>query len=72
MLNAILFMLIGIEVLVISFSVQSVLAGIIIIGIVLGARFVSVYVPISLIGIRNKVPARIVMPQKIKTISGTI
>jgi CPA1 family monovalent cation:H+ antiporter len=60
MLNAILFMLIGIEVLVISFTRQSVLAGIIIIGIVLAARFVSVYVPISLIGIRNKFPRGVV------------
>ncbi len=60
MLNAILFMLIGIEVLVISFTGRSVLAGLIIIVIVLGARFVSVYVPIAVIGVKNKFPRGVV------------
>ena len=60
MLNAILFMLIGIEVLVISFTSRSVLAGLIIIVIVLGARFVSVYLPIKVIGIKNKFPRGVV------------
>jgi len=60
MLNAMLFMLIGIEVLVISFTSRSVLAGVIIIGIVLASRFVSVYIPISVIGIRNKFPRGVV------------
>ncbi|MDX2473489.1 MAG: sodium:proton antiporter [Candidatus Krumholzibacteria bacterium] len=60
MLNAILFMLIGIEVLVISFTSRSVLAGLIIIVIVLGARFVSVYLPITIIGVKNKFPRGVV------------
>ncbi len=60
MLNAILFMLIGIEVLVISFTGRSVLAGLIIIVIVLASRFVSVYVPIAIIGVKNKFPRGVV------------
>jgi CPA1 family monovalent cation:H+ antiporter len=53
-LNAILFLLIGIEVLVIAFSLTSVVAGIICIGIVLCARFVSVLAPISLMRTRTE------------------
>ncbi len=49
-LNAILFVLIGLELLVISFSSQSLLLGSITIGIVLLARFVSVGLPITLLG----------------------
>ncbi len=60
MLNAILFMLIGIEVVVIAFTGKSILAGVIIIGIVLLARFVSVYVPIAVIGVRSKFPRGVV------------
>ncbi len=60
MLNAILFMLIGIEVLVISFTGRSILAGVIIIGIVLLARFISVFVPIAVIGVRSKFPRGVV------------
>jgi CPA1 family monovalent cation:H+ antiporter len=48
MLNAVLFLLIGIEVLVIAFSITSVAAGIACIVIVLFARLLSVSVPISL------------------------
>ncbi len=55
-LNALLFMLIGVEVLVISFSGMGVLAGLIVIVIVLLARFVSVWIPISLIGLRSEFP----------------
>jgi Na+:H+ antiporter len=55
-LNALLFMLIGVEVLVVSFSGRAVIAGLIVIVIVLVARFVSVWVPISVIGIRNQFP----------------
>ncbi|PID81932.1 sodium:proton antiporter [bacterium DOLZORAL124_64_63] len=55
-LNAILFMLIGIEVLVIAFQVKAALAGLVVIGIVLGARLVSVWLPVSLIGLRNQFP----------------
>jgi len=56
MLNTILFMLIGLEVLVISFAGRRLVAGLIVIAIVLLARFVSVYVPITLIGLRNRFP----------------
>jgi CPA1 family monovalent cation:H+ antiporter len=59
-LNAMLFMLIGIEVLVISFSWRSVLAGLAVIVIVLVARFVSVAVPIRLIGLRSSFPPGVV------------
>ncbi len=55
-LNALLFMLIGVEVLVISFSGRSLIAGLVVIAIVLMARFVSVWVPISVIGLRNRFP----------------
>jgi monovalent cation:H+ antiporter, CPA1 family len=59
-LNAILFMLIGLEVLVISFSGKSLLAGFIIIGIVLLARLVSVFVPITLLKLRSEFPKGVV------------
>jgi CPA1 family monovalent cation:H+ antiporter len=51
-LNAVLFLLIGIEVLVIAFSLTSLAAGIVCIGIVLCARLISVSVPITLM--RNR------------------
>jgi len=54
MLNAVLFLLIGIEVLVIAFSPTSVAAGIACIGIVLLARLISVSVPISLMRSRRE------------------
>jgi len=59
-LNALLFLLIGIEVLVIKFSPGGLAAGLIIIGIVLIARFVSVWLPISIIGLRNRFPRGVV------------
>ena len=59
-LNALLFMLIGIEVLVISFSGRTILAGLAVIVIVLLARFVSVAVPIAVIGLRNSFPRGVV------------
>jgi len=49
-LNAILFMMIGGEVLVIAFTGRSLLAGLVVIVIVLVARFVSVGLPIALAG----------------------
>jgi CPA1 family monovalent cation:H+ antiporter len=55
-LNALLFMLIGIEVLVVAFSGRGILAGLIIILVVLVARLVSVSVPISIIGLWRQVP----------------
>ncbi len=59
-LNALLFLLIGIEVLVVKFSPWSLLAGLAIIVIVLVARFVSVWLPISVIGLRNRFPRGVV------------
>ena len=55
-LNALLFMLIGVEVLVIAFSWSSVAAGLIVVLIVLVSRFISVWVPISVIGLRSEFP----------------
>ena len=52
-LNAILFLLIGIEVLVLAFSLTGLAAGLICIALVLTARFVSVLVPISLLRLRT-------------------
>jgi CPA1 family monovalent cation:H+ antiporter len=59
-LNALLFLLIGVEVLVMSFSGRGLLAGLIVIFIVLFARFVSVLVPISIIGLRSQFPPGVV------------
>lgn len=53
-LNALLFMLIGVEVLVVAFSGRGILAGFIVIVIVLLARFVSVLIPISIIKLRSQ------------------
>lgn len=55
-LNALLFMLIGVEVVVVSFGLTSVIAGLIIIPIVLLARLISVALPILLIGLRRELP----------------
>jgi CPA1 family monovalent cation:H+ antiporter len=51
-LNAVLFLLIGIEVLVVAFHGQSALAGLLCIAIVLLARFISVSLPITLLRLR--------------------
>jgi len=59
-LNALLFMLIGVEVLVVAFSGRGLLAGLIVIFIVLFARFVSVSVPIKIIGLRSQFPPGVV------------
>jgi Na+:H+ antiporter len=59
-LNAMLFMLIGVEVLMVAFSAKGLLAGLIVIVIVLLARFVSVWVPISVIGLRAQFPRGVV------------
>jgi CPA1 family monovalent cation:H+ antiporter len=59
-LNALLFMLIGVEVLVVAFSGRGLLAGLIVIFIVLLARFVSVLVPIKIIGLRSQFPPGVV------------
>jgi CPA1 family monovalent cation:H+ antiporter len=52
-LNAVLFVLIGLEVLVLSFTHEVLLAALLLIPIVLGARFVSVSLPISLLRLRR-------------------
>ena len=59
-LNALLFMLIGIEVMVLSFSGRTLVAGLLMIIIVLAARFISVLVPISVIGLRSQFPRGVV------------
>ena len=59
-LNALLFMLIGVEVLVMSFSGKGLLAGVAVIFIVLAARFVSVAIPIKVIGLRAQFPPGVV------------
>jgi len=59
-LNAILFMLIGLEVLVITFSGRSLFAGVVIIAIVLLARLISVFVPISMLKLRSEFPKGVV------------
>ena len=59
-LNALLFLLIGVEVLVVAFNAKGLLAGVILIAIVLLARFVSVWLPISLISLRRKFPRGVV------------
>lgn len=53
-LNAVLFMLIGLEIIIISMTSQHLLLGAVAIIAVLVARFFSVAIPISLMGIRSK------------------
>jgi len=55
-LNALLFMLIGIEVLVMSFNGMVLLAGFIVIFIVLLGRFISVLLPLKIIGLWSHFP----------------
>jgi CPA1 family monovalent cation:H+ antiporter len=52
-LNAVLFVLIGLELLIISFHGKTLLAGVLVFPLVIAARFVAVAVPISLIGRRR-------------------
>jgi len=53
-LNAILFLLIGVEVLVVAFHRVSVLAGLITIGVVMLARLISVSIPITILRWRTE------------------
>ncbi len=53
-LNAVLFVLIGLEVLVLSFQMSFVWASLVIIPLVIGARLVSVAVPVSLMKLKRK------------------
>lgn len=59
-LNAVLFLLIGIEVLVLTFHGQYLIAGLLLIPVVLLARFISVGGPIALFRLRREFPARTV------------
>lgn len=52
-LNAVLFLLIGIEVFAVAFTLPAVLAGIAAIGLALVARLVAVAVPVTLLGARR-------------------
>ncbi|HET6603512.1 MAG TPA: sodium:proton antiporter [Xanthomonadaceae bacterium] len=57
-LNAVLFLLIGIEVLVLTFDLQRLLAGVALVPVVLAIRFVSVGTPIALFRLRREFPPR--------------
>jgi CPA1 family monovalent cation:H+ antiporter len=53
-LNAVLFMLIGLEIIVISMSLPRIILGILAIGIVLLGRLISVSLPIALMSLKLK------------------
>ncbi len=53
-LNAVLFLLIGLEVLAVAFNLTSFLTGLAVVGIVLLARLISVAVPISVLRLRKE------------------
>lgn len=59
-LNAVLFLLIGVEVLVLTFHGQFLVAGLVLIPVALLARWVSVGLPISLFRMRHAFPERTV------------
>jgi CPA1 family monovalent cation:H+ antiporter len=59
-LNAMLFVLIGLEVLVLTFNTQYLIAGAIMIPVVLLIRFISVGVPVSLLKLRQSFSPKIV------------
>ncbi len=59
-LNAMLFVLIGLEVLVLSFNTQYLLAGLIMIPVVLLIRFISVGVPVSIMKLRQTFTPKII------------
>lgn len=59
-LNAMLFVLIGLEVLVLTFNTQYLLAGLIMIPVVLLIRFISVGVPVSIMKLRNSFTPKII------------
>ncbi len=66
-LNAVLFVLIGLEILVLSFSSAYLVAGVLLIPIVLLARLVSVGIPITLLRLRRKFSPHVI---KVMTWSG--
>jgi len=59
-LNAMLFVLIGLEVLVLTFDTQYLIAGVIMIPVVLMIRFISVGVPVSFLKLRQSFTPKIV------------
>jgi len=59
-LNVVLFALIGLEMLVIPFESQWLLAGALLIMVVISIRFFSVGLPVRLIGLKVKMPAHLV------------
>jgi len=59
-LNAVLFLLIGVEVLVLTFNLQYLVAGLVLIPVALLARWVSVGLPITLFRMRHTFPERTV------------
>ncbi|MGK0273348.1 MAG: CPA1 family monovalent cation:H+ antiporter [Cocleimonas sp.] len=59
-LNAILFVLIGLEVLILTFNPQYIWAGLVMIPTVLAIRFVSVGIPVSLLRLRQSFTPKIV------------
>ena len=59
-LNAILFVLIGLEVLVLSFEIQYLWAGLIMIPVTLLARFISVGTPVAIMKLRTTFTPRII------------
>lgn len=61
LLNAILFVLIGLQLLIVNFDTIYILAGMICIVVVLAARFISVYLPVQLIRSQEKVTKRTVL-----------
>lgn len=59
-LNAILFVLIGLEVLVLSFKMEYFWAGLVMIGVTLLSRFISVGIPVSIMKLRKNFTPKIV------------
>lgn len=55
-LNALLFMLIGLEIILLQFTMPWLLAGLVAIGIVLFARVVSVSIPVAMMRLRRTLP----------------
>jgi CPA1 family monovalent cation:H+ antiporter len=53
-LNAVLFLLIGLEAIAVAFNITSFLTGLVVVGIVLAARLISVAVPITLLRLRKE------------------
>jgi len=53
-LNAILFLLIGLEVIILNFESRHLLAGLLLALLVLGARFIAVGIPVSLLKLRSE------------------